>query len=428
MLNRSLPSAPEAEATILGAILLDNENVTQAVEMLEPSDFYSPSNRSIFSAMVELYQERKPIDHVTLSEMVGRDDPGGITGPEIAGMAFGLPMFTDIGEYCETVRKKSYLRRLIRDCGQITSAAMDGSESPEHILLDAQTKINNLCLESAALAENDGFISLKQVIHHDVLPSLDKLRTGQRVKISTGFPGIDEAIGGGLSTSDVMLLAGLPASGKSALALQMGYQIAAQGVPTAFLAGEMTNCENVYRLLSQISRTTNINSLTRIADDEHKILVQWAERIQDVPLYLDHRTSDVQTLAARMRSLTRRYGLKVLVIDYIQLLKLQRVTDKLKRSERLAEASQEIKRLANELDLAVIAVAQFNREGAKSGQPSMHDLEGSGQLEKDPSLIFIIDRDEYEREKVTLRIVKGRNTGPCSIQGLFQGRCVRFEI
>jgi replicative DNA helicase len=238
---------------------------------------------------------------------------------------------------------------------------------------------------------------------------------------------LDIAIGGGLSPSDVVITAGLTGGGKSAFVLQLSYQIAMHGFPVAFLSGEMTNRENGLRLLSQASRFLNLNSVDRLTSAERAGLLPWADHISQLPIYFDHKTSDVKTLAAQLRALVREKGVKVLVVDYIQLLKVQKVDPKT-RHERITEASQEIKRMANELEICVIEVAQFNRVGSKSDRPSMHDLEASGQLEKDASLIFLIDRDAANPQAVTLRIVKGRNSGQGKIEGIFNGANLRFDF
>lgn len=427
-LEKPLPSSDESERVILGAILIDNAVMDQAAARLIPGDFYSPVHRRVFQAMVDLQHAGKPLDAILIGEEFKRDGNleaiGGV--PAIANLTFGLPYFSNIVEYVETVRKKARLRDLIRTCNQITAEATAEELDAEDVIIGAQTKINDLASEAIIDDGNDGFVRLDNVIRLEVRPALAALERGESRKISTGFPAIDAATGGGITTSDVMVLAGLPSSGKSALALQMAYNIAAGGVPAGFLAGEMTNKENVFRLLSQVSGFGNVNNYTRITAGEHDFLDKWTEAIKNVPLYLDHRTSDVNNLAARLRAMSKTTGIKVLVVDYIQLFKVERL-DKRTRFERISEVSQELKRLANELDLAVIGVSQFNRAGAKSGSPTMFDSDGSSQIEKDASIYAIVDRED-QSENVTIRIVKGRNSGTGTLQGKFIGRCVKFEL
>lgn len=428
-LERPLPSSEESERVILGSILIDDSAIIDAAAGLEPDDLYSPSNKRIYAAMLELHEAKRPIDPILIGEVLKREGSleaiGGV--PAITNLSWGVPPRTDITQFIEIVRQHAQVRKLIRACNEIITNAASGQETAESVLATAQVSINDICTSSEAAARNERFIPLDRIIHHDVLPGLEALARGETMKLPTGFEKIDAMIGGGLSTSDVLLLAGLPGSGKSALALQMVYQIANSGTPCAFLAGEMTNRENVNRLLSQVSGMMNVNSLVHLSETDHQFLTEWAYAIRNVPLYFDSRTCDLQTLGAHLRSIVRQHGVKVLVIDYIQLLKVERV-DRRHRNERIAEASQEVKRLANELDIAIIEVAQFNRDGAKSGKPGMFDLEGSGQLEKDASLVFIIDRDEVIKHHVTLRIVKGRNTGNGEIPGTFRGHCLKFEF
>lgn len=436
-LEKSLPSNDDAERIILATVLIDNDAFQQVAEILEAGDFYSPLHRRIFAAMHTLYSRHSNIDPILIGEELKKEGSleaiGGIT--TITNLTFGIPPFLNVEEYIEIVKQKSTLRELIKTCTRLSNLAYAEEESFEAVISQVQTDINDLCLRNETGDSDDRFISLEKIIDNDVMADLADLLAGKSRKIKLGFSGIDIAIGGGISTSDVLLLAADTGAGKSAFALQCAYQTAKQGIPTAFLAGEMTNAENVKRLLSQVSGMMNLNWLTHLTENEYRGLTEWATHIKRLPLFMDHRTSDMQTLGTHLKALVRRHGIKVLVIDYIQLLKMQRV-DPRKRNERIAEASQEVKRLANELDIAIIEVAQFNREGAKSARATLHDLEGSGQLEKDASLIFILELEEEELRNddgrkyrtAKVRAVKGRNVGTNVIEGKFYGRSVLFEF
>lgn len=434
-LEKPPPSSEESERVILGSVLLDNDLMQQVAESLEAEDFYSSFHRRVFAGMLTLHRNSRAIEPTLIGEELKKESSlesvGGIT--TIANLSFGMPHLSNLSEYINTVRGKSYLRKLVRECSAIQSKVLAEEEDVKDLLDDAQAKINDLCM-SAETGQDTHFASLDRIIDNEVIQALEDLRYGRSTRIKTAFPFIDNAVGG-LSLSDVLLVAADTGNGKSAFALQMAYQIAKQGVPTAFLAGEMTNKENVLRLLSQLSGITNLNSLTHISDSEYQFLVEWAMSIRNAPIKFEHRISDMQTLRTHLRSIVRRHKVQVLVIDYIQLFKMEKL-DRRKRNERIAECSQEVKRLANELGIAIIEVAQFNREGAKSGKPSLHDLEGSGQLEKDASMIFILElgevelRDEQNKSFVdaSIRIVKGRNVGKSEIPGKFYGRSVQFEF
>lgn len=435
--EKPLPSSEDSERIILASVIIDNDVIQQVAESLEQADFYHPMYRRVYGAMLDLFTASKPIDPLTIGEELKKESSleaiGGI--PAITNLTFGLPHFPNISEYIQTVVQKSHLRQLIRTCTGIANNAWSDSTEATEIFADAQTKINDLCLMAESGTSDEHFVVLSKVIDSEVMQSLDDLRHGRSPKLSTGFPAIDLSIGGGIAPSDVVLVAADTGKGKSAFALQMAYNFAVQGIPSAFLAGEMTNRENVLRLVSQVSGVTNLNWKTHLSESDYEVTSQWAQHIKNAPVYFEHRISDMQTLGAHLRSIVRRHKVQVLVIDYIQLFKMEKL-DKRKRNERIAEASQEVKRLANELNIGIIEVAQFNREGAKSGSAGLHDLEGSGQLEKDASLVFILEIDEMELfddkrlkyNDVNLRIVKGRNVGRSEVAGKFYGYSVRFEF
>lgn len=436
-LEYSLPSNQEAERAILGAILLDNNAIDGVADKLEVADFYSPLHRRVYAAMLELRRELKAIHPILIGEELKKkgslNNLGGVS--TITNLAVGLPHFANLGPYIKTVRDMANLRQLIRICNATIESALAQNDDASVIFSNAQTTFNAICLQAENGTPDERFESLARVLETDASRSLEHLLEGNSSKIKTGFPGIDSSIGGGISRSDVLLLVADTGKGKSALALQLAYQIAKQNIPVAFLAGEMSNVENVLRLLSQVSEFPNLNSIESISQSEHELMEEWANNIKHVPMFFDSRTSDLQTLRPILKSMVRRHGIKVLVIDYIQLFKVDRF-EKRQRTERIAEASQEVKRIAAELGIAIIEVAQFNREGGRSTKPTLHDLEGSGQLEKDASVIFILEQNEgYLKDskgrsytECWIRIEKGRNTGKGKIEGRFYGPSVRFTF
>jgi replicative DNA helicase len=205
----------------------------------------------------------------------------------------------------------------------------------------------------------------------------------------------------------------------------MARLIAQQGNGVAFASGEMPNTENGLRLLSQAANHYNLNSVPYIKTYELEHLEKWVESLRTLPIYFDSKTTDVKTLGTYLRALVRTKGVKILVVDYIQLFKVE-PNDRRSRYERISEVSQELKRLAVELEIGVLEVAQVNRVGAKGSELSIHDLDGSGQLEKDASNILIIEIQEDKRVK--LRNDKGRNVGKSEIWGTWKGQTLNFEF
>jgi replicative DNA helicase len=416
-----LPSNEDAERSLIGLTLVKRQ-IPSGAKTLATTDFYAQINRETWAAFLELEADGKEIEPISAHEILKRDRPELAAAFPISSMiatASGMP---DCNErvFVEKVRSAANSRYIIRKLTDNIRAISSGEKGAIHTL---RRDLNDLEYIEEARGK---FRPLSDILEKDVKPALADLRHGITRKISTGFDAIDRCIGGGLSLSDILLIAGVPGGGKSALVLQMAVNIARQNIPVAFLSGEMSDKENAFRIISQAAGAANLNALTHIGDDELHLFTQWADALKNLPLYFDSRTYDLRSISSALRSLVEETGVKVLVIDYIQLLKLNKF-DKHQRTERITETSQEVKRIAMEYGIAVIEVAQFNREGAKSAKPTMHDLEGSSQLEKDTSLIFLIDREE-DSYNVTLRVAKGRNSGQSEIAGRFIGWKLTFEF
>ncbi len=416
-----LPGNNEAELSLIGLTFVRGQ-VPSAAKVLATTDFYSPYLRDVWGACLELEEERQMVEPFAVHDILKRNNPGAAAlwpVSSLANTSLGIPI-THENVYVEKIRSASVRRFLIRKLYDGIQSLIAGEKGTIQSL---RRELNDLEFTEEA---KGNFTSLADIFEKQVKPALLDLRQGVTHKISTGFPAIDRIIGGGISLSDVMLVAGIPGGGKSAFVLQLTSNIAKQGIPVAFLSGEMSDKENAFRLLSQSSQTANLNSAVHLSDNDVEFYNKWVDALKTLPIYMDSRTYDLRTLSLSLRNMVENYGVKVLVIDYIQLMKLNRF-DKHTRTERITETSQEVKRIAMEYGIAVIEVAQFNREGAKSGKPGMHDLEGSSQLEKDTSLIFIIDREE-QSSNVTLRVVKGRNSGLSEVSGRFEGWKLSFEF
>lgn len=422
-----LPHSEEAELNLIGSTILDGA-IPVAARDIKPGDFYNINYQAVWKACLEIDQDSRSIDPFSIYELMKWNEPAltkTFSMQDLYKTTNGLYHGAS-GErsFADAIRQNATKRYLIKRLYQSARAIASepGLDAVQSLVKDVAD------LDIRANTRQGSFKLLRDVFDADVEPALEELHSGLRSsKIPIGFPVIDEILGGGLSTSDVLLIAGLPGSGKSALMLQTATNIAASGVPVAYVSGEMTDRENGFRMLSQASQITNLNSLQHIDANELSDLRAWSDNLKSLPIYLDSRSSDLQTIARSVRSLVENVGVKVVFLDYIQLFKLNRYESRIGRTERISEVSQEIKRIAMELGIGIVAVAQFNREGAKSGKPSMHDLEGASQLEKDASLIFIIDQ-ERGSNAVELRIAKGRNVGTCMIPGTFTGRCLEFQF
>jgi len=415
--NVELPSVPDAEKKLIGLVLLEQFLPTEAT-VLTAEDFFSLHWRQAWTAIAELAKNGEVVEPLAVHKQL-KELGSTLTVAELLNTTTGMVRMNAqslVKHILDTSQRRRLIKELSQSVTQLTVGEVD--------VADIKARV-------ASLKDTDfksSFRSLGDILETEVRPALGELSKGVTHKISTGFTAIDDVIGGGLSPSDVLVVAAMTGAGKSAFALQLASNIAMQNIPVAFASGEMSDKENAMRLLSQCAKVFNLNTATRIYETEYDYLNRWLDHDQfkSLPLFFDSKTSDLRSLNRNLKYFVEAHGIKVLVIDYIQLFRLDRY-DKVSRVERIAEASQEVKRMAMEHGISIVEVAQFNREGAKSGKPTMSDLEGSSQLEKDASLIFIIDRDP-ETDDIELRIVKGRNTAKSSIRGKFIGPYLLFNF
>lgn len=420
---KPFPNNTDLERQMVGQCLIDEKCVSKE---LSTEDFYSSPWKACWAAIVELDEESKPIDLFGMLEIMKRNGNAPDV-PVLTNSTFGLVLRDDVSDYVRQLKDLSARRKILRTFGKLQGDLEDGKPLNEIVLnLEALTDENR----TKDVYSDERFVHVEDVVKNDIFPALDDLEQGRAPKIPIGIPIIDSVLRGGITLSDVVIIAGLTGSGKSALALRWAYELAKQGTPVAYLSGEMTNRENGLRLLSIAAGAPNLNAaidLKGYSRHNRTHLDNCAAHIAKLPLHFDHRTLDLRSLVSHAKALVRRHGVKVLVVDYIQLLTVDKGDWKKSRHEKVTEVSQSLKRLANDLNICVINLAQFNREGSKTaGETSMHDLEASGQLEKDASLIFILDRDPTDERLATLRLVKGRNVARCKIPCAYIGHLLKF--
>lgn len=416
MIIDELPKNEDAERGLIGLCLVEGFIPEQARD-LATTDFYTPLAKAAWSAMLELEADGLELEPIAVADVIKR--MGATYGvAELMNLTYGMT-HVNAARFVNPIRDCSIRRQTINKLHGAIVGIQSGTKRAE--------EIRETIGEIEAVARPSGsFRELSDILETDVKRKLADLSHGITRRIPTGFPAIDRAIGGGLSKSDVVVVAAVTSGGKSAFVLQMSANIAKAGYPVAFVSGEMSDEENGARILSQSAKFYNLNAALSIGQDDREYLERWADALKSIPLYLDSTSTDLQSVARGLRHLVEEKGIQVLVIDYLQLFKTGRL-DARTRTERIAEVSQELKRIAQEFKIAIIEVVQFNREGAKSVKPSLYDLADSSQIEKDASLVFILDRDR-ETDEITLRIEKGRNVGLSTITGRFDGKTLTFEL
>ncbi len=436
-LEKPLPSSPESERVILGAILLDNALISQAIEQLKPEDFYSPNYRRIFKAMIALFEKSERIDPILIGEELKKDGTsvdsmGGVA--TITNLTFGLPHFSDIADYSKVVKDKSVTRNLIKVCNQITSEALAEEDDAEVILDHAEQLIFALADERT----RQGFAHVKPVAE-EVLAKVQeyaKRETHALTGLATGFRDLDQMTSG-LQKTDLIIVAARPSMGKTALCLTLAQNAAIQEKATvAIFSLEMSKEQLVMRMLSSEARVDahrfRTGYLTR---DEWGRLATAIGTLSEANIFIDD-TAGISVL--EMRAKTRRLmaeqkKLDLIVVDYLQLMSGGGRIES--RQQEVSKISRELKGLAKELNVPVVALSQLSRapEARNPPRPLMSDLRESGSIEQDADVVSFIYREEYYKPTdenagiAELLISKQRNGPTGTVKLAFLKEFTRFE-
>ena len=435
-LERPLPSSEESERIILGAILLDNALISQVIEALKAEDFYSPLHRRIFNAMTALFESAKQIDPILIIEELKKegsvDAIGGIS--TIANLTFGLPHFSNLSDYIKVVKDKSIVRRLIRTCNQITSEALSEEEDATVLLDHAEQMIFALADERT----RQGFEHV-QPVAEKVLQKVQeyaKRETHALTGLATGFRDLDNTTSG-LQKTDLIIVAARPSMGKTALCLTLAQNAAIlENAVVAVFSLEMSKEQLVMRMLSSESKVDahrfRTGYLTR---DEWGRLAGGIETLSNAKIFIDD-TAGISVL--EMRAKARRLAaeqkrLDLIVVDYLQLMGGSGRAES--RQQEVSKISRELKGLAKELQVPVVALSQLSRapEARNPPKPLMSDLRESGSIEQDADVVAFIYREDYynqteENQGVAELIIAKQRNGPTgTVRLAFLKEFTRFE-
>ena len=436
---RSSPKVPphnlEAEQAVLGGILLNNDAMNQLMDILSPDDFYREAHATIFDAMVHLYNESEPIDVITLSEALNRKNglqkAGGID--YLAVLVESVSTSAGIVYHAEIIRHASVRRRLISECSNISELCFQEQDETDDLLEKAEQTIFSI----AESQIKDGF----QDLNHVIKGSMEKVvkageSQGFLTGITTGFEYFDR-LTAGLQPSDLIIVAGRPSMGKTALALNMGYNAAKntkKGV--AVFSLEMSRQQLGIRLLGFESRIDATRLRTgRLKKHEWQELIDSADRLSEIPIFIDDSSAiTVLEMKAKCRRLKKRGELGLVIVDYMQLIQGRRSAES--RQLEMSEISRALKGLAKDLDIPVVALSQLNRkvEDRPNKRPQLADLRESGAIEQDADVIVFIYRDEFynpqseESQNIAEIIIGKQRNGPTgSLKLTFLKELTRFE-
>jgi replicative DNA helicase len=432
--DRGLPSSIESERSILGAILLDNSVCNQAVEMLKREEFFLDSHRRIYDKMVVLSERAMPIDMVTLSEELRRagefEQIGGAT--YIASLIDGVPRTDTIEHYARLVKSKAMLRRLITASNQIISRCVEEEDDAPTIVDEAERLIFQIAEDTVRQGFRPvGEIAQRRLEQIEQMAGRPEMITG----VPTGFTDFDQMTSG-LQRQDLIIIAGRPSMGKTALALNMAQYAAKNGMVAGIFSLEMSAEQLVSRLLCSEARIDAHRLRTGYLNrEEWARLADALRRLCETQIYLDDTPGlGVLEMRAKARRLKAEHGLDMLIIDYMQLMSGRGRIES--RQQEVSQISRDLKALAKELDMPVVALSQLSRAPETRGgdhKPQLSDLRESGAIEQDADVVCFIYREEVynPREdnegKAEVIIAKQRNGPTGSINLVFLKQFTRFE-
>ena len=417
--------------------MLDNAAWDRIADKVGAEDFYRRDHRLIFEAIAELAERSQPFDAVTLSEFADRrGNLEGIGGLAYLGqLANETPSAANLPAYAQIVRERALLRDLIRVGGEIAGSAFgsDGRDVSE-LVDEAESKVFEIA-ESGS-RRGSGFVALKKILPQTI-DRLDELQSteGHITGLPTGYDQLDQMTAG-LQKGDLVIVAGRPSMGKTSLAMNIAEHAAISArVPVAIFSMEMSAEQLSFRMISSLGRVNQGHLRTGNFSDEDWHRIDSAVRVMsEAKVFIDDTPALSPTeVRARARRLAREHGLGLIVLDYIQLMQVSGTSEN--RATEISEISRNLKALAKELGVPIIALSQLNRsvEQRTDKRPVMSDLRESGAIEQDADLIAFIYRDEvYHKE--TLRkgiadiiIAKQRNGPVGDVQLTFLGEYTKFE-
>ena len=419
VIKRIMPHSEEAEQSVVGSMLMDKDAILVASEIITGEDFYAKQYGIVFDACVELYNEGKPVDLITLQDRLREKD----VPPEVSRLEFvrelltSVPTSANVKYYAEIVREKSMLRRLIKVTDEISNTCYAGKEKLEDILETTEKKVFDL----VSKGDTGEFVPIRQV----VINALDRIEAASKTKgnvtgVATGFIDLDYRTAG-LQPSDLILIAARPSMGKTAFVLNIAQYVAFRSnITAAIFSLEMSREQLVNRLLSLESHVdAQAIRNGNLADADWEKLIEGAGIIGRSNLIIDDTPGiSVAELRSKCRKYKLEHNLGIVIIDYLQLMSGGgRSTDS--RQQEISDISRSLKALARELNVPVVALSQLSRavEQRPDKRPMLSDLRESGAIEQDADVDMFIYRDEYynkdsEKKGLAEIIIAKQRNGP----------------
>ena len=430
------PQSLEAEEAVLGAMMIDDAAANKAIGLLKSSSyFYKEAHRKIFEAMLVLSEESNPIDTVSVSNELKKKKSlksvGGLY--YLTGLVDKVPTAANIETYASIVKEKGILRDLISASHYMSKKAFESGEDVASILDEAEQSIFSLTQQK----DNKLFQHIKPILT-EAIQNLEKMQSkkGSVVGVPSGIIDLDN-VTAGFRKSDLIVIAGRPSMGKTALALSVARNAALESkVPTAIFSLEMSSDQLAQRLLSSEARIDGQKARTgRLQTARWKDITIASGKLADAPLFIDDTPAlSILDLRSRARRLKREENIELIIVDYLQLMQGPRRSEN--RQQEISSITQSLKALAKELDIPVIALSQLSRavESRTDKRPVLSDLRESGAIEQDADVViflyrpFVYDDKKVDQKGLAYLIVAKQRSGPTrTVKATFIDTYARFE-
>ncbi len=422
------PHSLEAEQSVLGALLIDRDAVVAVVEFLRPEHFYEDKHQKIYEVIMELYQDREPVDLVSVSESLKKKKTvKNVGGTEyLTELVNKVPTAAHAEHYGKLVRDNYTKRQLISAAAKISDMSFDDSGDVRQILDNAESTVFSLAQQHLKQV----FTPVKSILAES-FDRLDELHksAGALRGVPSGFSDLDETLAG-MQDSNLLILAARPGVGKTAFALNIAQNAAFRyKLPVGFFSLEMSKEELMDRLLvSQAEIDAWKMKTGRLDEDEFSKLSDAMGELYETPLYIDDTPGmSILEMRTKARRLQAEHGLRLVIVDYLQLARPVRNLDN--RVAEVSEVSQGLKNLARELKVPVLALSQLSRQVESRGikKPQLADLRESGAIEQDADVVMFLWRENDEDlENMKLDIAKHRNGALRSLNLRFRGDRIKF--
>ncbi len=433
-LDRTPPQDLAAEQCVLGSMMMSKDAIADVVEALRGADFYRPAHEMIFDAVIDLYGRGEPADAITVGDELtkrgGLTRAGGLT--YLHTLLSTVPLAANAGYYAEIVREKAILRRLVDASMRINQMSYAAEGDVDEIVDRAQAEVYTVTERRVS----EDFKPLAELMQ----PTLDEMeaissRGGQLAGVPTGFADLDD-LTNGLHAGQMVIVAARPGCGKSTLALDLARSASIRhGLASVIFSLEMSQIEITMRLLSaEASIPLSHIRGGKMSDDDWARVATKMGQVSEAPMFIDDSPNlTMMEIRAKARRLKQRHDLKLILIDYIQLMTSGKKVES--RQLEVSEFSRQIKLLAKELEVPVVALSQLNRgpEQRTDKKPMLSDLRESGSLEQDADMVVLLHRpDLYDRDseragEADMIVAKHRNGPTADITVAFQGHYSRFS-